>query len=202
MLRRLLLLVIAAGIAFAVVRVRAYIRARAVPEVPDEWRRLGEQSLVFAEALDLQERMRGVIARNDRRVQRALLLDVHAILAEIAQLVRLRFDVERHLHELGGHPTGRRAGRPLPEDVDRQRRETAAALEARADRFATEAAQAVSGLRQVYLELLASHDAGQGGGAEAARKTRALIDAVRSQAAAEKEISRFLQEGRRDQDRS
>ncbi|MCA9527056.1 MAG: hypothetical protein KC549_12260, partial [Myxococcales bacterium] len=68
------------------------------------------------------------------------------------------------------------------------------------DRFATEAAQAVSGLRQVYLELLETHDGGRGGGAQAARKTRALIDSLRSQAQAEQEISRFLQEDHKDRD--
>ncbi|MCB9545932.1 MAG: hypothetical protein H6706_08715 [Myxococcales bacterium] len=200
MLRRLLVIIVAAGLVWAGLRVRAWLKARTLPVVPDDWRLLAEQSLAFGEALDLRDRMEAVVRGDDRRVQRALLLDVHGILHEIAQLVRLRFEVERHLHEVRGHPPGRRAGRPLPEDAERQRRETAAALEARADRFATEAAQAVSGLRQVYLELLETHDGGRGGGAQAARKTRALIDSLRSQAQAEQEISRFLQEDHKDRD--
>jgi len=185
-LRRLLILVVvAAGVAVAW-QLRKFLRARLLPGVPGSWRAQAGQSTVIAEGLDLRDRLARLVAREDRTAQRSLLLDVHAILAEVVELERLRTEVQAHMAEVGDPSLGH----------DAQRRETQAALAARAERYRQESGQVVADLQQVYLELLETREAGRGGSAQAALKTRALIDTLRRQTGAERELSRFLERER------
>lgn len=203
MLRRLILFA-AIGIVVGVIyRIFKAAKARALPSVPDAWLRLADDSTVMREALELRDRLHRVIDREDQRVQRALLLDVHAILESLADLVQVQADLEQHIRELKDHPDGRRPGRPLPAREKRQRAETVDALESRADRLAQEAHQAVGNLRSVYMEMLRTFEAGGRGGAVAVEKTRALIDDLRAHARAEREIRDLLHDDdRSESDRS
>lgn len=175
-------------------------RARQLPQVPERWHDLATTSPHLREALDIHGRLAGIIDGEDPRLQRALMLDVHAILESIADLARAQEDLESHIRSLRAHPTGRRPGRPIAAPEKRQRSETVTALEARADRLARETQQAVSGLRQVYLEMLKTFEAGGRGGAEAVERTRGLIDELRAHAQAEREIRDMLRGTERESD--
>lgn len=192
MFRRLILFIAIGAIAGLIYRVLRSAKANALPQVPDDWRELAERRAVMREALELRGRLRRIVAREEHALKRALLLDVHAILESLADLVAAQEEVESHIVELRDHPTGRRPGRPLPATEKQQRAETIDALEARADRLAQEAHQTVAGLRSVYLEMLQTFEAGGRGGAVAVEKTRALIDDLRARAQAQREIRSFL----------
>jgi hypothetical protein len=197
-LRRLILYAVVGAIAALVYSLFKRAKARQLPRIPERWRELAQSNPLMREALDLHTRLEGVIDREDPRLQRALMLDVHAILESIADLVRAQDDLESHIRSLRAHPAGRRAGRPMPAPEKRQRTETVSALEARADRLAQETHQAVSGLRQVYLEMLKTFEAGGQGGAEAVSKTRSLIEDLRAHAQAEREIHDMLRDSESD----
>lgn len=198
MLRRLILYAVVGGLVALVYTAFKRARARRLPQVRDRWRALAQTNPLMREALDLHSRLEAVISREDPRLQRALMLDVHSILESIADLVGAQVDLESHIRTLRAHPAGRRPGRPMPAPEKRQRTETVSALEARADRLAQETHQAVSGLRQVYLEMLQTFEAGGQGGAEAVSKTLGLIDDLRAHAQAEREIRDMLRDTERD----
>ncbi len=186
MLRRLLLLLVIAGGAFVVWRLRRFVKARTLPTVPTAWRLQAATAPALADGLALRDRLARTIQRHDRPAQRALLLDVDAILAEVAELERVRAEVEAHLRDLSTVPGADTALSSLSSSA-------VEALRGRIERHTREAARIVADLQQVYLELLETHDAGRSGGEAAARKTRALIDDLRQQTSAEKELSHFLE---------
>lgn len=198
MLRRLILFIAIGVIVGLVYRAFQNAKARALPSVPGDWERLAGASPIMREALELRERLNRIIEREDQRLQRALLLDVHAILESLADLVQVQAELEEHIAELKAHPVGRRPERPLPLDERQQRAETVEALEKRADRLAQDAHQVVGNLRSVYMEMLRTFEAGGRGGAVAAERTRALIDDLRAHARAERELRALL----RDEDRA
>lgn len=191
MLRRLLLLLVIAGGAFVVWRLRRFLKARTLPSVPAAWRLQAATAPALAQGLDLRDRLARTVQKHDRAAQRALLLDVDAILAEVAELERVRVEVEGHLEDLPPASANALNSNAFSA-VEAQREETRAALERRIQHHTHQAARIVADLQQVYLELLETHDAGRSGGEAAARKTRALIDDLRQQTSAQKEIARFL----------
>lgn len=192
MLRRLIVYALIGAIVGVLYKVFTAARDRALPQMPDAWRDLAAQDPVAREAVEIGERLERLLADEEPELQRALRLDVHAIIESVIGLVTTRREVESYIDELSSHPVGRRPGRPLVGQVHRQREETRDALEARADRIAQESQQAVAGLRTVYLEMLRTVEAGGSGGQVAIERTRALIDELRAHARAEAEIRDML----------
>lgn len=173
MLRRLLMVLVAAGLAWAGRVFWRRYKAFAPPDVPDTWAPLTEQDAAFAEALDL----RGRIARIARQAapgdeRTVLLREVHQSLEAMAGLVRVRLDLEEYLRDARG------------DGLDR--------LRARAAGLASANVAALEGLRGVYAELVGAVERRADGGAIAVAHTRAVIDDLRQQAEAEREVRAWL----------
>ncbi len=144
------------------------------PTIPDDWRALGAQDPVLADALDLWDRL-GRLSRDAAPQQRlALLRGVHGCLADLVALVRVRVDLRDYLARAGA------ADEP--------------ALQARAEGLAGAAEAARDELRGVYAELLAAFEHDTDGGEAAVRRTQGVLADLRHQAAAEQELRAWLTE--------
>lgn len=192
MLRRLITYALIGAVVGALYKLFTSGTPRRLPRMPRAWRDLAEHDAVAREAIEVGQRLQRLLEDEEIDLQHTLSTDVHAIIETIVGLVTTRREVETYIDELGAHPTGRRKGRPMPGQAQRQREETSAALEARADRLAEESQQAVAGLRAVYFEMLQIFEAGGSGGQRAIERTRGLVDDLRAHAKAEVEIRNML----------
>ncbi|MGK0362882.1 MAG: hypothetical protein ACI9U2_005204 [Bradymonadia bacterium] len=192
MLRRLITYALMGAIVGALYKLFTSGKQRRLPGMPRGWHELAEHDVVAREAIEVGQRLQRLLEDEEIDLQHTLSTDVHAIIETIVGLVTTRREVETYIDELGAHPAGRRKGRPMPGQAQRQREETRTALEARADRLAEESQQAVAGLRAVYFEMLQTLEAGGSGGQLAIERTRGLVDDLRAHAKAEVEIRNML----------
>ena len=174
MLRRLLVLLVAGGVAWFGLRVWQAMRVISGPKAPGLWAKLAQRDEVMAEALDLRERLNRLVEEVVPSERRALRVQIHRGVEALAELVEVRLDLEAYLASAS-------EGDGLDE------------LDVQVRRLSAGSKSALEGLRGVYRELLSGFEQ-QTDGRDAVAYTRGIIDDLRAQAAAESEVRAWLAE--------
>jgi hypothetical protein len=167
---------------------RVVVRRRALPA---QWREVAKRDERVSQALDLRERLARLATRATSLVDDRLVAEVDEVVEPLVALAELRLELESHLAGLDPAAAARDAAALGPERAERLLA-SYEALVARRQRLAAQASEVVTGLREIYLDVIDGVSGSAGTLEGAAARTRALGESVRLRVEAEREVGELV----------
>jgi hypothetical protein len=121
--------------------------------VPGPWRELAREDERLAQALELRGRLDALARREHSLVDDGLVGEVDEVIASLVVLATLRLELDRHLAGLDPAEAARDAAALGPGRAARLQA-SYDSLVARRDRLTGEESEIVTGLREIYLDVL------------------------------------------------
>lgn len=162
--------------------------------VPGGWRELARQDERLSQALELRGRLDALAQRAQSLVDDGLVGEVDEVIESLVVLATLRLELDGHLAGLDPEEAARDAA-ALGEGRAARLQASYDALVARRDRLIGEGTEIVTGLREIYLDVLEGVTGSGAELAQAAARTRTLGEAVRLRVEAEREVRALVTAG-------
>ncbi|MEZ4265608.1 MAG: hypothetical protein R3F39_04455 [Myxococcota bacterium] len=143
------------------------------------------------QALELRARVAALAGRPQSLVDDALVAEFDHVLEPLVALAALRIELDTHLAGLDPEAAARDAATLAPQRAARLEAAYRGLVDRR-DRLVSESSEIVTGLREIYLDVLDGATGTSGEIQHAAARTRALGESVRLRVDAEREVRELI----------